>query len=114
MSPERMTQLDRLLQSSIDAAHEAMELSVQNAQNIAGLLEFANATKERLSDLGEASEVDTERGLQCRKEVESMIGGVRQQIADLKSRFNYVLGGVAVVAGLWVALFLLFIKHILP
>jgi hypothetical protein len=113
MSPERMTQLDKLLQASIDASERAMELSVKNAEAIAGLAEFAAMTKDRLANLDEDADKDVDRGLQCRREVEGMIQTLRGSFSELKSRFNYVLGGIAVLGGLWLVVIGLFLKHVI-
>ena len=113
MSPERMTQLDKLLQAAIDASERAMELSVRNAEAVAGLAEFAAATKERLACLDNDSDRDIERGIICRKEVEGMVNDVRERVGGLRSQFNRLLGGIAVLSSLWLILIGLFLQHVI-
>jgi hypothetical protein len=113
MSPERMTQQDKLLQRAIDTGQQAMELSAKNAEAIAGLIEFASSSKERLQRLDEESDQDTERGITCRLEVEKMISTLSEKVADLRARLNYVLGGIGALGLVWGILLGLFLKHLI-
>ena len=112
MSPDKVAYLDRLICETIETSKKAMELTQENSLQLAMLLEFSSSVRENLKNLNEQHAEDTQRGIDCRKDVEGMVASLRKEMGELRARLNYVLGGIAISGGVISIFIVSFIQHI--